>query len=635
MFKKKTNIKKNKKDSGQSYTMLKKLLPYMRPYKNRLIMALISMSLVSLLTGVLAYIVKPLINDIFVSKNFFELVLIPLLVVAIFVAKGIFYYMEAYYTGYVGQNIIKNIRNDVYKSIVNLPISKLNKVPTGVFIARITYDINLIQHTVSNALSAIAKDILTIIILLSVIFYMDFELAIAVFVLFPLAIIPVSLLGKKTRKTSTDTQNEMGNITKFLDETISNLRMVKAYNMQEFEIGRFKKLSDRLYRFLIRMTKIRGITVPFVELVGGIAVSSIIFLGGLQVIKYGYSPGSFFSFLTAILLLYEPVKSLSRLNNNLQEGIAASSRVFEIMEDNFEDIYKGGSLPKNIENLRIRNLYFSYNKENGFDLKNINLSAEKGKMAAIVGRSGAGKSTLSMLIPGFYLPDAGEILINGKNTTSYSLKELRDNISYVSQQVSLFNESVKFNIAYGTLVSLNNSVHSEESENRHINITKFKTINATDNHNNNSECSAHDKADKIKINDGLIIKAAKLAYAHDFIVNLPEGYDTLVDESGLRLSGGEKQRILMARAFLKNAPILILDEATASLDNESEKHIQDALVNLCKDKIAIVIAHRLSTVKKADIIYVIENGEIVEQGNHEELIGIDGIYKNVLIKQMQ
>ncbi|MCL5673026.1 MAG: ABC transporter ATP-binding protein/permease [Deltaproteobacteria bacterium] len=613
MFKNKKKIEKNKQKNKQSYIILKKLLPYMRPYKNRLIMALISMSIVSLLTGTLAYIVKPLINDIFVSKSFEELILIPLLVIAIFIAKGIFYYMEAYYTGYVGQNIIRNIRNDVYKSIVNLPITKLNKIPTGVFIARITYDVNLIQHTVSNALSAIAKDILTIIVLLAVIFYMDFYLAIAVFILFPMAIIPVSLLGKKTRKTSIDTQNEMGNITKFLDETISNLRIVKAYNMQKFEIGRFKKLSDRLYRFLIRMTKIKGITVPFVELVGGIAVSSIIFLGGLQVIKYGYSPGSFFSFLTAILLLYEPVKSLSRLNNNLQEGIAASSRVFEIMEDNFEDISKGESLPKNIERLQIKNLYFSYNKENGFDLKNINLDAEKGKIIAIVGRSGAGKSTLSMLIPGFYIPDEGEILINGKNINLYSLKEIRDNISYVSQQVSLFNESVKFNIAYGA-----------SFENKNIN-------NNIDKENINKHNSSEYNGD----NSDMIINAAKLAYAHNFIINLPEGYDTLVDESGLRLSGGEKQRILMARAFLKNAPILILDEATASLDNESERHIQEALFNLCRDKIAIVIAHRLSTVKKADNIYVMENGEIVEQGNHEELIEIDGIYKNVLIKQMQ
>ncbi|MHB1693165.1 MAG: ABC transporter ATP-binding protein [bacterium] len=614
MFKNKKKIEKNKQKTKQSYIILKKLLPYMRPYKNRLIMALISMSIVSLLTGILAYIVKPLINDIFVSKSFEELILIPLLVIAIFIAKGIFYYMEAYYTGYVGQNIIKNIRNDVYKSIVNLPVTKLNKIPTGVFIARITYDINLIQHTVSNALSAIAKDILTIIVLLAVIFYMDFYLAIAVFILFPIAIIPVSLLGKKTRKTSIDTQNEMGNITKFLDETISNLRIVKAYNMQEFEIRRFKKLSDRLYRFLIRMTKIKGITVPFVELVGGIAVSAIIFLGGLQVIKYGYSPGSFFSFLTAILLLYEPVKSLSRLNNNLQEGIAASSRVFEIMEDNFEDISKGESLPKNIERLQIKNLYFSYNKENGFDLKNINLDAEKGKIIAIVGRSGAGKSTLSMLIPGFYRPDEGEILINGKNINLYSLKEIRDNISYVSQQVSLFNESVKFNIAYGA---------SFENQDINHNIDK-ENINKQ---HNGSEYNGG--------NDNMIINAAKLAYAHNFVINLPEGYDTLVDESGLRLSGGEKQRILMARAFLKNAPILILDEATASLDNESERHIQEALFNLCRDKIAIVIAHRLSTVKKADNIYVIENGEIVEQGNHEKLIELDGIYKNLLIKQMQ
>jgi ABC-type multidrug transport system fused ATPase/permease subunit len=237
-----------------------------------------------------------------------------------------------------------------------------------------------------------------------------------------------------------------------------------------------------------------------------------------------------------------------------------------------------------------------------------------------------------MLLPGFYKPDAGEILINGKNITSYSLKELRDNISYVSQQVSLFNETVKFNIAYGTSASVNSS---DDTEKRYANINKFnKIVNKTDNRNN-SENRDSGSEEGIKINGDLIINAARFAYAHDFIINLPEGYNTLVDESGLRLSGGEKQRILMARAFLKNAPILILDEATASLDNESEKHIQDALFNLCRDKIAIVIAHRLSTVKKADIIYVIENGEIVEQGNHEELIEIDGIYKNVLIKQMQ
>ncbi|MDA8273293.1 MAG: ABC transporter transmembrane domain-containing protein [Deltaproteobacteria bacterium] len=579
----------------KDFNILKRLVPYILPYKKRLILAMISMAIVSVLTGLLAYVVKPLINNIFITKSYEDLLLIPILVMAIFVVKNIFYYAEFYYIGNVGQNIIRTLRDEVYSAIVKFPVPKLNKIPTGVLIARITYDINIIQRTVSDSVSAVMKDILTILVLIVVVFYMDFYLAIVVFVLFPVVIIPVTLLGKKARKTSTDTQTEMGNITKFLDETISSLRTVKAYNMEELEISRFKKLSDNLYRFLMRMTKIRGLTVPFVELIGGVSVSLIIFVGGLQVIKFGYTPGNFFSFLTAILLLYEPVKSLSRLNNSLQEGIAAGTRIFEIIDGEPEKVGGERPVPKEIDSLEIKNLYFSYDKSKGYDLKNINIKALKGKTIAIVGYSGAGKSTISMLIPRFYDPGSGEILINGINTREFNLKDLRNTISYVSQQVILFNESIRFNIAYGSF--------------------------------------SKDMKD--------IIKASEFAFAHDFIMKLPNGYDTIVDEAGLRLSGGEKQRILIARAFLKNAPIIVLDEATSSLDSESEKEIQGALFGtdenpygLCQNKIAIIIAHRLSTVKRADTIYVLDNGEIVESGNHEELIEVNGIYKNLLIKQM-
>ncbi len=660
----------NKKNIKKDWPVLKRLIPYILPYKKKLIMAVISMAIVSALTGALAYIVKPLINNIFITKSYTELILIPLLVISIFIVKNVFYYAEFYYTGSVGQNIIRSLRDEVYSVIVKLPVSKLNKIPTGVLIARITYDINIIQRTVSDTVSAVMKDILTMIVLLAVVFYMDFYLALAVLVLFPLVIFPVTLLGKKARRTSTDTQNEMGNITKFLDETISGLRMVKAYNMEDFEIKRFKKLSDNLYRFFMRMTKIRGLTVPFVELIGGISVAVIIFIGGLQVIKFGYTPGDFFSFLTAILLLYEPVKSLSRLNNSLQEGIAAGTRIFGILDEKQEETGGTKPVPKDINVLEIKNLYFSYdygggqgdtidsvnngkdNAEDGkkdgisgaaseekekagerFDLKNINIKINKGEIAAVVGFSGAGKSTISMLIPRFYEPSSGGIAINGINIKEFNLKELRDSISYVSQNVVLFNETVRFNIEYGT------SGKSMEE----------------------------------------IINAAKLAFADEFIKNLPQGYDTIVDEAGLRLSGGEKQRILIARAFLKNAPILILDEATSSLDGESEKKIQRALfgyeesgggtnadsktlnadertVNetsgagkadsqsglparlscgLCRNKIVLIIAHRLSTVKQANTIYVLEKGEIAESGSHEDLIKMDGIYKNLLLKQME
>ncbi len=588
----------NKKNIKKDLSVLKRLLPYILPYKKKLVMAVISMAVVSALTGALAYIVKPLINDIFITKSYTELVLIPLLVILIFLVKNTFYYVEFYYTGSVGQNIIRSIRDEVYSAVVKLPVSKLNKIPTGVLIARITYDINIIQRTVSDSVSAVMKDILTIIVLLAVIIYMDFYLAIAALVLFPIVIFPVTLLGKKARITSTDTQIEMGNITKFLDETISNLRMVKAYNMEESEVSRFKKLSDNLYRFFMRMTKIRGLTVPFVELIGGISVAAIIFIGGLQVIKFGYTPGNFFSFLTAILLLYEPVKSLSRLNNSLQEGIAAGTRIFDILDEKPEE--EGGTtiVPSEITTLEINGLYFSYDKDKdeNNDLKNINIKVKKGEIAAIVGYSGAGKSTIAVLLPRFYDPDVGEIKLNGINIKKFNLKDLRNFISYVSQNVVLFNESIRFNIEYG---SGNKSLDD-------------------------------------------VINAAKLAFAHDFIMSLPDGYDTVVDEAGLRLSGGEKQRILIARAFLKNSPVLILDEATSSLDSESEKVIQNALFGsdenpngLCRNKIAIIIAHRLSTVKHADIIYVLEKGGIAESGTHDELIKRDGIYKNLLLKQME
>ena len=588
----------NKKNIKKDLSVLKRLLPYILPYKKRLVAAVISMAVVSALTGALAYIVKPLINNIFITKSYTELTLIPLLVIVIFLVKNIFYYAEFYYIGSVGQNIIRSIRDEVYSAVVKLPVSRLNKIPTGVLIARITYDINIIQRTVSDSVSAVMKDVLTIIVLLAVVIYMDFYLAIAVLVLFPIVIFPVTMLGKKARRTSTDTQTEMGNITKFLDETISNIRMVKAYNMEEQETHRFKKLSDNLYRFFMRMTKIRGLTVPFVELIGGISVAAIIFIGGLQVIKFGYTPGNFFSFLTAILLLYEPVKSLSRLNNSLQEGIAAGTRIFDILDEKPEE--EGGTthVPPEISTLEISGLYFSYDKgkDENYDLKNINIKINKGEIAAIAGYSGAGKTTISMLIPRFYEPDAGEIKFNGINIKKFGLKDLRNSISYVSQNVVLFNESIRFNIEYG-------------SRNKGLNE---------------------------------VVNAAKLAFAHNFIMSLPDGYDTVVDESGLRLSGGEKQRILIARAFLKNSPILILDEATSSLDSESEKQIQNALFGsdenrsgLCKNKIALIIAHRLSSVKHADTIYVLEKGEIAESGTHEELIKHDGIYKNLLVKQME
>jgi subfamily B ATP-binding cassette protein MsbA len=416
--------------------------------------------------------------------------------------------------------------------------------------------------------------------LVFVIFYRDWKLAVIAMFIFPLAIYPIAKFGSRLRHFATRTQVTMGSLTTLLQETISGTRIVKAFGMEEYENKRFAGENERLFKLNLKSISIIGLSSPFMEFLGGLGIAAIVFYGGYQVINGNSTPGTFFSFLAALIMLYEPVKRLTNVNNTIQQGIAAANRVFDIL-DTVPDIRNADramTLPKISSHIAVQDVTFSY--EQTPVLKHVNLKIRAGEIIAFVGMSGGGKTTLVNLIPRFYDVNEGRILIDGQDIRDVTIESLRGQIGIVTQQTILFNDTVRNNIAYG-------DINKSESE---------------------------------------IIGAAKAANAHDFIINMPNGYDTVIGEQGMKLSGGERQRISIARALLKDAPILILDEATSSLDTEAEIEVQDALETLMQGRTTLIIAHRLSTIRNADRIIVLVNGVIVEEGTHEALLERKGEY---------
>ena len=563
--------------------LYKRLLQFIRPYWVRLFFAMVCMVFVSMLTAAVAFMVKPVLDEIFFKKDISMLHLIPLAIILLFLLKGIFDYGQSYLMGYVGQRIITDIRNKLYRHIQALSLSFMTKTPTGVLMSRITNDVNLIQGAVSNAVTSILKDAFSIIGLIGVVFYRDWKLASVAFLIFPFAIIPIVKFGRRLRRVSTKSQSIMGTMTALLHETISGSRIVKAFGMEEYESKRFSVENNKLFRTIMKSHQVRAISSPVMELIGGLGTASIIWYGGYSVIK-GYStPGNFFSFLAGLIMLYEPIKRLSRVNNTIQQGLAAGARVFDILdtEPEIKDKKDAIPLPPISESVEFKGVSFKYDDE--LVLRNINLKVNVGEAVAFVGMSGGGKTTLVNLIPRFYEISTGAILIDGTDIRDATTKSLRLQIAIVTQQTILFNNTIRNNIMYGDVKK------SEED----------------------------------------ILRAAKAANAHDFIMATPMGYDTVIGEQGVKLSGGQRQRISIARAILKDAPILILDEATSSLDTESEIEVQNALEYLMKNRTTFIIAHRLSTIRNADRIVVISNGEIVEEGNHEELLKLNEEYKKL------
>ena len=558
----------------------KRLLILAKGQGSRFILAAFCMAFFGGATAAAAYLIKPALDDIFFTRKATSLYWIPLAVIMVYLVKGIANYSQHVLMNYIGNRIVADLRSRLYRSIQSQSISFFTKNPTGTLISRVLNDVGLVYITVSNAVTTLFKDTFTLVALVVVAIKQDWKLSLIALAVFPLAIYPIVLIGRRVRKTSTKTQITMGSLTALLQETIAGSRIVKAFGMEAYETKRFDRENERLFRLLIKNVIAKALSTPLMESLAGISVATIIFYGGLQVIRGTTTPGTFFSFIGALLMIYEPAKRLINVNNDIQQGIAAATRVFSIIDMVPEIRNREDTVPlKPIsQGISLRNVRFAY--ENVPVLNKINLDIRAGEVVAFVGMSGGGKTTLVNLIPRFYDVKEGAVLIDGQDIRNVTLESLISQIGIVTQQTFLFNDTVRNNIAYGD----------------------------------------------IQTTDDRIIAAAKAAHAHGFIMSLPDGYNTVIGELGVKLSGGERQRISIARALLKDAPILILDEATSSLDTESEREVQAALENLMKGRTTLVIAHRLSTIRQADRIVVLVYGEIVEEGTHEELMALQGEY---------
>lgn len=567
----------------------KRLASYIKPYRGLFIIAILCMIGESLMNSASAWIVKDILDEIFINKDMEMLSIIPLTIIEIFLLMSIFMYIHICIMATIGQRIVTGLRNVLYSSIQRQSLSFFGKNPTGTLIARITYDINLASDSISSVLGTMLKDLFSMVFLLALLFYRDAQLAVLSVILYPLAMYPIVRMGRRMRKVGTRTQEAMGDINTFLHETISGAKIVKAFGMENNEISRFKKINSKFYKLIMKSLRTRALARPIMEILSGCSIALIIWYGGSRVMDETLTTGEFFSFMTALIMLYKPVKQLSMVNNTIQTGISATTRIFDIIdaEPSIKDRDNAGSIDKFENSIDFKNVTFSYGDED--IIKDLNLTVKKGTSLAIVGGSGAGKSTIGSLLPRFYDVTAGSISIDDRDIRDIRIASLRSVISMVTQETILFNDTVRNNIAYGSK----------------------------------------------KVTEEEIIKAVTAAFAHDFISKLPEGYNTIIGENGTKLSGGQRQRIAIARAILKDAPILILDEATSALDTESEKVVQEALNNLMKGRTSIVIAHRLSTIHDADRIIVMEKGEIIEEGRHEELILKKGKHEQLYTSQFK
>lgn len=561
----------------------RRILALVKKNSGRLMLAAGCSLMVSAATTAMGYLIKPVIDDIFVNQDTAGLVWLPIAVVAVFLVKGAGSYGQEYFMNYVGEDIIRRLRNQLYDRIQDLPLAFFQRERTGTLMSRITNDVNILKSMVSTTVTGFLRDASTIVGLTAVIFYQNWRMAILAFVVMPLAFWPVFILGRKVRRVSTGCQEAMADMSTFLHETFAGNKIVKAFGMEPQEKRRFFERTGRLFNLEIKGVVVRALSAPIMEFFGGLGIAFVIWYGGSEVIDGDTTPGTFMSFLACVLLLYDPVRKLSRLNNSIQQGMAAVDRVFDIVEtvSEIRDPLTPRPMEPGPHDLRFENVRFSYGDQEV--IKGIDLMVAKGQVIALVGNSGGGKSTLANLIPRFFDVTGGCIRIGGIDIREYAVADLRRQIAIVTQEPILFNETVRNNIAYG---------RPDATEDQ-------------------------------------IVAAAQAAFAHDFILRFPKGYATLIGELGGRLSGGEKQRLCIARALIKDAPILILDEATSSLDSQAEAVVQKALENLMQGRTTVVIAHRLSTIAAADRIAVVVGGQIVEEGTHMSLLSRKGEYHNL------
>ncbi|MFZ0889464.1 MAG: ABC transporter ATP-binding protein [Candidatus Binataceae bacterium] len=561
-----------------------RLLRYLRRYLFPHIAVLaLAMLVLSVTNGVTPFLVRGFINQL-ALKNLAALRIVSLEILALFLLRAISNFGDDYLGSYIGQKLTLDMRSELNDRLQRLPLSFFNRTATGVILARVLSDVGLAVGAVTDGVFSIVGDGATLVALVVGAFYLDWRYALIGFVVFPAAVLPIAWFSKQMRRMTKDAQRQVGGLVSLLQETFQGNRVVKAFGMEDYERRRFNTELRRLLRISMRVARIKAFTSPMIEVMGAFALVTVLWLGASSVLRGGRDAGSFGAFGAALLLVYQPFKRLSKTNNTIQQGLAGAERVFAMMDEptDVPDAPNAVPLGRGPHSIEFSHAGFRYGDDPPV-LHDINLKIGAGEVVALVGMSGGGKSTLADLIPRFYDVQEGRITVDGIDLRKIKLSSLRAQIGVVTQHTFLFNDTIRANIAYGSI------------------------------------SKAMDE----------IIVAAKLANAHDFVTRLPNGYDTVVGEFGVRLSGGERQRIAIARALLKNAPILILDEATSSLDSEAERQVQEALEHLMENRTTLVIAHRLSTVRRAERIAVIVHGRIVEEGTHEQLFALGREYRKL------
>ncbi|MDP3981522.1 MAG: ABC transporter transmembrane domain-containing protein, partial [Chlamydiota bacterium] len=556
----------------------RRLLDFVKIYWLRLLIAFICMLVFSVFNTAIAWVFRYVFKEAFLHPSGTTLLIVPSLIMVTFLCRGLADFGQSYYMNWVGLKVVSDVRNALYEKLHQLSLDYFLRTKSGMLISRITYDVTLIQNAISVALSDLIKEPLCLIGLIITLFYFDPVLASISIIVFPLIIIPVIRFGKRVRKASIRAQKDIGNLTSLVQEVLGGIRIVKAFTMESYEIGRFKLENRRFFKSMMEGVRASQLNRPVIEIFGACGVGLAFWYGAQHL-----SLDTFLSFITALFLCYEPIKKLSKVNNIIQQASASGERIFEILdiEPSIQEVSNPLRSCKVETGIVFQDLWFRYDEQ--WVLKGINFAMPSNQITALVGPSGTGKTTIANLIPRFYDPQRGSVMLDGIRLDQYAVEALRSEIGIVTQDVFLFNDTIRQNLAYG----------------------------------------------RTDVSEDVIVAAAKVAHAHEFIECLPNKYDSVIGERGLKLSGGQCQRLAIARALVKNPKILIFDEATSALDSESERFVQEAMTTLMEGRTVLVIAHRLSTVKRADQILVLDSGTIVERGKHEELLSAGGIYKKL------